>query len=232
MALRALLFDFDGLILDTETSTFESTREAFANHGVELSREWWQGIIGGADHPHWLDVLSARLAEANSFDASARLAATRAARDRRKLELLEAEVVLPGVEALLEEAAGEEMRCAVVSSSPASWVIPHLERLGLAHRFEVVVCRDDVDGDRARTKPAPDLYLVALERLRVAPEEAVALEDSPQGVVAANAAGLRCVAVPCGLTSGLAFPGAAAELVSLAGCSLAVLRALSPPPGS
>jgi beta-phosphoglucomutase-like phosphatase (HAD superfamily) len=108
-------------------------------------------------------------------------------------------------------------------------VLPLLERHGLIDRFEVVVCRDDVDHDRARTKPAPDLYELAVARLGLHPHEALALEDSPNGVVAACAAGLRCVAVPCGLTVGLAFPGAASELASLAECSLSSLGAFAGP---
>jgi putative hydrolase of the HAD superfamily len=102
-----------------------------------------------------------------------------------------------GLEDVLERASGHGLVLAVVSSSPAWWVRGHLERLGLLDRFAFVVTREDA----ALAKPAPDLYLVALERLGLPPDEVLVVEDSVNGVLAAHAAGLRAVAVPNPVTA-------------------------------
>jgi HAD superfamily hydrolase (TIGR01509 family) len=122
--------------------------------------------------------------------------ARRAARKARRDELLAAEAVLPGVHAWLDDAARLGLPVGVASSSEVDWVAGHLERLGLADRFTCLSCFDG----RLQGKPAPDLYLTACEALGVAPGDALAVEDSGNGVAAAKAAGLRCVAVPHDLT--------------------------------
>jgi len=110
---------------------------------------------------------------------------------------------------------------AVASSSSRAWVLGHLERLGLGAQWDAVRTRDDV----ARTKPAPDLYLAAVEALCVDPTEAVAFEDSVNGIAAAKAAGLLCVAVPNALTAGMDLSQADVKLDSLAETPLAELLA-------
>ena len=215
--LDALVFDFDGLILDTETSAYESTREVFVEHGLDLPLAEWQQFIGTADHLHWTDVLEQALGAA--IDRSE----VRPRRDQRKLELLASEVVLPGVYDLLVEAAEGGLGVAVASSSPAEWVGPHLERLDLAHRFAHVITRNDLGGDATRTKPAPDLYRLALSALGADPARSVAFEDSPNGLAAAKAAGMFCVAVPGGITRGLDFSAADLVVDSLAQVRLADL---------
>jgi HAD superfamily hydrolase (TIGR01509 family) len=217
VAIRALIFDFDGLILDTETSAYESTREVYAEHGLDLPLAEWQQIIGTADHPHWTDLLE------HALGAAIDRAEVRPRRDRRKLELLAPEVVLPGVSDLLVEAADAGLGVAVASSSPAEWVDAHLERLDLDHRFAHVITRSDLDGDVTRTKPAPDLYELALRALGADPSRSVAFEDSPNGLAAAKAAGLFCVAVPGGVTRGLDFSAADVVVDSLAEVRLAEL---------
>jgi HAD superfamily hydrolase (TIGR01509 family) len=218
--LDALVFDFDGLILDTETSAYESTREMFAEHGVDLPLADWQQIVGTANHLHWTELLE------QAVGAAVDLEAVRPRRDRRKLELLAPEVVLPGVSDLLVEAAEAGLGVAVASSSPAEWVDGHLERLDLAHRFAHVITRHDLGGDATRTKPEPDLYLLALRALDADPSRTVAFEDSPHGVAAAKAAGLLCVAVPGGVTRGLDFSAADVVVDSLDQVRLADLARL------
>ena len=219
MALEGLLWDFDGLILDTETGAYESARAVFVAHGLEL--EWWQSIIGTADHIDWFDVLQAQVEQ--ELDR----AEIRARRTAHKLELLLTEVVRPGVEHLLDQAAAARIPSAVASSSPFSWVNDNLERIGIAHRYEHIITRDDVDGDPTRTKPAPDLYLLAAERLGVDIAKCVAIEDSPNGVLAAKAAGARCVAVPAGMTATLAFDHADVIVPTLLDLSLEQLQTLT-----
>jgi putative hydrolase of the HAD superfamily len=114
------------------------------------------------------------------------------------------------------------LRLAVASSSSRAWVLGHLQRLGIEAHWDVVRCREDV----ARTKPAPDLYLAVIAALGMAPQEALALEDSANGIAAAKDAGLRCVAVPNALTAGMDLGRADARLVSLAETPLESLLAL------
>jgi HAD superfamily hydrolase (TIGR01509 family) len=218
MAPQALLFDFDGLILDTESSEFHSVGLIFSEHGLVLDRSEWQGIIGTANHPHWTELLEQALGR----PLDDRDAVIVRHREHHRVSV-SAETVRPGVVDLLDEAAAAGVPAAVVSSSPASWVVGHLERLGLRDRFADVVTRDDLDGDRARTKPAPDLYLLAAERVGAAPGACVALEDSPNGVAAAVAAGMAVVAVPGPMTTGLDFSAADRVLGSLADVNLSGL---------
>jgi HAD superfamily hydrolase (TIGR01509 family) len=187
--LKALVFDFDGLILDTEGPVFHSWRETFEAAGATLTLDEWSDTIGRAnsgDPAEWLAERTGRPLDE----------ARRAARKARRDELLAAEAVLPGVHQWLEDAARLGLPIGVASSSEEDWVAGHLERLGLLDRF---VCLSCFDG-RRRGKPAPDLYLAACEALGVAPGDALAVEDSGNGVAAAKAAGLRCVAVPHDLT--------------------------------
>lgn len=207
--IRALVLDFDGLILDTERPVYESWRWAFAQHGVALPEKEWSDVIGRADA--W-DPL-ARLS--GSIQAEVDHAVLQRRRDLRD-SLLAAESVLPGVVELLADAERLDLPVGIASSSPTDWVVGHLERLGLVERFECVACwRTGVEG-----KPAPDLYLEAVRSLGVEPHEAIAFEDSQNGVAAAKAAGLFCVAVPHGLTRSLDLSGADLVVDSLAEVSL------------
>jgi HAD superfamily hydrolase (TIGR01509 family) len=216
----ALLFDFDGLILDTETSAYETVAEIFVEHGVNLDLAWWHSILGTADRPHWSDVLAAQLGHPVDRDA---LIARRAERRRVAIDALPA---CAGVVELLDAARGAGVPTAVASSSPSTWVEDHLDRLALLDRFAAVVTSDDVGGDQRRTKPAPDLFLVAADTLGVEPARCVVLEDSPNGVAAARAAGMAVVAVPGPMTLTLDFAAADLVVPSVAALDLARLGAL------
>jgi HAD superfamily hydrolase (TIGR01509 family) len=204
--IRALVFDFDGLILDTETLVYEAWQLAYAEHGETLPLDEWCAVIGtdGASFDP-LEVLRARV---GSFDEAAMQERRREFREARLAELRP----LPGVLATLEQARDRGLRLAVASSSDNDWVVGNLERLGLAHHFEQVATGNQV---RA-AKPAPDVYQLAIARLGVRPDESLALEDSPNGVRAAKAAGLTCLAVPGPMTRDLAFHHADAVTPSLA----------------
>jgi HAD superfamily hydrolase (TIGR01509 family) len=214
MTLAALVFDFDGLILDTELPQYLTVKAEFEAHGVELPLERWLGIIGRADHPHWLDWLEHELGAPieRQIVAARRLAAHD--------ELILREEVLPGVVDLLDEAERRGVPAAVASSSPRYWVAGHLERLGLLDRFAALRTRDDVE----RAKPWPDLFLAAVEAVGAAPAESVAFEDSHNGSVAASAAGLFCVVAPNELTRVQDFPHADLRVRSLSEVSLADLE--------
>ena len=209
--IRAIVFDFDGVILDTEAPIFRAWNEEFEAHGCPLlTVEEWSAEIGTVQG---LDLL-ALLRERATVEVDADAVAAR--RRGRRDELLAQEALLEGVETWLDDAREAGIALAIASSSEAGWVEPHLERLGVRHRFAHLACYRP--GGRA--KPAPDLYLAACAALGVAPAEALAIEDSPNGIAAAKAAGLVCVAVPHGLTESLDLSSADVVVPSLASVSL------------
>ncbi|HEX5417566.1 MAG TPA: HAD-IA family hydrolase [Chloroflexota bacterium] len=212
---RALIFDFDGLILDTEGPEYQSWCEIYAEHGCELDFDLWATCIGTADvlDPYAeLERLLGRPIDREGI---------RVRRRARNQALLDELGPRPGVVAYLEQARERGMMLAVASSSARPWVAGHLERLGLLPVFDALACADEVE----MVKPDPALYLLALAKLGRGAAEALALEDSPNGVLAAKRAGLRCVAVPNDLTRRLSLDHADRVLDSLAEVSLADLLA-------
>ena len=204
--IRALLFDFDGTVVDTESIDLRSWREVFEEHGVELPLERFAlriGTLSGPDEFDELDALLTSPCDRESVTASRR---------RRERELLELEPLRPGVDAYLDDARRLGLSVAIVSSSGEQWIADGLTRLGREEGWAAVVC---ANGDRERAKPAPTLYVEALAQLGVAADEAVAFEDSPNGVAAARAAGIFCVAVPNPVTRALDLSHADLVLESL-----------------
>jgi HAD superfamily hydrolase (TIGR01509 family) len=218
VSTRALVFDFDGLILDTETPSYTSWSAAFVAHGCEPPTiEEWALEVGAQQALDPIAMLRHR--SGREIDADAIQRRRRAHRD----DLLARESVRPGVEQWLDDARRLDLAVAIASSSETEWVADHLMRLGLRHRFAHLACY----GESLRAKPEPDTYLAACAALEVAPAEAVALEDSPNGIVAAKRAGLRVVAVPNPVTAGMDLGAADLVIESLASRSLAaVLEAL------
>jgi HAD superfamily hydrolase (TIGR01509 family) len=221
--IRALIFDFDGLILDTETPEYESWVEVYQAHGCVLPLEQWTASIGlgaGAIRFDPYADLASRLGRPVDRDA------IRAVRRARFSELVAAQPILPGVVDYLHEARRLGLRLGVATSSDCAWVNGHLARLELAGYFDAVRCADMV----THAKPHPELYLAVTAALGVAPGEAIALEDSPNGIAAAKAAGLFCVAVPNPLTRHLALDRADLRLASLMDLPLSALLAQTHPP--
>ena len=214
--IRALVFDFDGLILETETPAHRSWAEIYREHGHDLPMDLWHGYVGSDTGFDPAGHLAALVGEGLDREA------TQARRDARKSELIAALDVIVGVREYVADAKRLGLRLAVASSSSRAWVLGHLERLGLRDQWDAVRTRDDV----ARTKPAPDLYLSAVAALHVAPNEAVAFEDSMNGIAAAKDAGLLCVAVPNALTVGMDLSRADLRLNSLAETPLERLLAV------
>lgn len=219
MAPDAILFDFDGLVLDTETSEFLTVAESFADHGLELSRDDWVAIIGTADHPHWMDMLEEALGR--PLDDREAILETRRARHHARIS---EEPLRPGVIELATAATEAGVGVAIASSSPLAWVTGHLQRFDVDHLFPVKATRDDVG--KERTKPHPDLFLLAAERLGVDPARCVVLEDSEPGVTAANAAGCVTIGVPAGMTAEAAFAHADLVVRSVAELDLDRLKGL------
>jgi HAD superfamily hydrolase (TIGR01509 family) len=202
--IRALVFDFDGLILDTEVPIFQAWAELYAEHGVELELALWQSIIG-TDSFDPVAELERRLGRTLDW------AVIDERRRQRRDELQALEAVRPGILDWLAEAKRLGLPVGIASSSPRQWVVDHLDRLGLVDQFSCIRCRDDV----GEAKPSPASYRAVLDYFGVAPSEGLAVEDSVHGVAAAKAAGMRCVAVPGPLTRGMDFSGADLVLDSL-----------------
>jgi len=201
VTLKALIFDFDGLILDTETPEVLVWQSIYRDHGFELPIDEWEKTIGG------YGISNFDAAEHLSALASERVdTATMRARYRREAdEMIHASPILPGVIRMIEQAKENGLQVAIGSSSPHSWVDTHTQRLGIFHHFDHIICADDVEP--GRTKPNPDIYLKALDRLRVRNTEAVIFEDSVNGVLAARRAGIFVVAVPNPLTARMGVSG-------------------------
>lgn len=205
--MRGLIFDFDGLIVETESPIFQSWQEVYQDHNLELPFELWATIIGRADggfDP--LDHLEEQIEK--EIDRAELLRKQRS----RESELIVRQPILPGVEETIRSAQRLGLKLGVASSSSCEWVTGHLSRLGLLEHFNCIRGSDDVE----RTKPDPTVYLLTLECLGLQAEEAFAIEDSPNGVTAAKRAGLFCVAVPNPLTRNLSLEHADLILDSLA----------------
>jgi len=213
--VRGVIFDFDGLILDTESPEFTSWRDIFSEHGCVLSLEDWAVCIGTADVFDPCAHLEAQLGRAVDRDA------LRTERRRRSDALIAAQMPMPGVVERIAEARAIGLKLAVASSSSRSWVEGHLTRLDLARHFHCIRCSDHVE----QVKPDPALYRLALQGLGLGPENAIAFEDSPNGILAAKRAGLFCVAVPNDATRELALDAADLRLESLREISLEALVA-------
>ena len=209
--IRSLVFDFDGLMIDTETPDFASWQEIYQSYGANLTLGEWSVCIGLA---------------ASDYDPYANLAAQigkpvdreliRQERRARYLELIEAQDPLPGVVDLLVAAQAADFKIGMATSSTEGWALGHLQRLGLDHYFEVIFTAADVE----KAKPDPALYRMAVEALGVPPHQAIALEDSRNGMLSAKGAGLFCAVVPNPMTQNLDFSEADLRLDSLADITL------------
>lgn len=196
--IKALLFDFDGTLVDTESVEFRAWEQTFLAHDVKLVLERYGvgvGTLEGFDPLTELESLLGHEIDREGVNEGRRAL---------EFELLASEVLRPGVHEYLEAARELGLRVAIVSSASDDWIEGNLARLERSHGWECIVA---ANGDVSRAKPAPTLYLEALERLGVAAHEAVAFEDSSNGARAAHAAGIFCVAVPNPITAHLDVQG-------------------------
>ena len=210
--IRGLIFDFDGLIIDTEWPVYQSWVEVFDFYGVEMPVDQWTSIIGTSSHEHFDPYEMIERQVGRTLDRQN----LHEKRRGRELEMVAVQPILPGVEGILSSAKTHHLKLGLASSSDRNWVAGNLARLGLLEYFDIIHTSDDVE----RTKPDPTLYLLALQSLGLSPTEAVVLEDSPNGVMAAKDAGIFTVAVPNPLTARLNLDRADMILGSLAELSL------------
>jgi len=209
--INNLIFDFDGIIIDTESTEFITWREIFHEHGCELKKEVWVDCIGrplGYFDPFaYLEELAHQKVDQEALSA----------KRRARAKVLNTTIpILPGVENLIAQAKDRNFGIGVVSSSTQSWVEGHLDRLGLLSNFNAIICAEDT----TKHKPDPDPYLAALNQLKSRADQAIVLEDSPPGIHSAKAAGIFCVAIPSPMTRHMAFDKADLQLESLADVSL------------
>ncbi|WP_404420617.1 HAD family hydrolase [Nibricoccus sp. IMCC34717] len=212
--VQGLIFDFDGVILDTETPYIEAWVDLHVEHGVRADRERAHAVVGHIDVP--FDPWEAFPPEVDRGHLNAE-------QHRRKWERLLRQPILPGVRELIEGAKAAGLKVGVASNSSHAWVDDHLHRLGLFYLFDTVRCREDV----RRGKPFPDVYQAVVRAWGLEPRACAAFEDSPPGSEAARAAGLLCVVVPNACTASFAFPHAHQVVPTLAGMTLEKLALLA-----
>jgi HAD superfamily hydrolase (TIGR01509 family) len=202
--IRAFLFDFDGLILDTETASRAGWQWLYREHGHELPPEKWNlmiGTVGGWDPRAHLEELVGEPLEWDTLNER---------RFAHELTLIELEELRPGISDYLAAAERHGLKRAIVSSSSRRWIDMHLERLERTIGWDAIVTADH---DVERAKPRPTLYLEALEQLGVSAEEAIAFEDSPNGALGAKRAGIYVVGIPNAVTRDLDLGGVADLMV-------------------
>jgi HAD superfamily hydrolase (TIGR01509 family) len=187
VSIQAVIFDQDGLMLDTEPAAYRGWRDALAEEGHTLTEAQY-GLVVGRNSESVRHVMEALFGEDIPIQALI----------ERKNELIEADFASngispkPGVFELLRVVSEKGLRRAVATSTTREHVVPKMEAAGLSTKFDAIVGGDEVE----RGKPAPDIYLLASERLGVAPERCLVLEDSEAGVRGANAAGMAVIMVP------------------------------------
>jgi len=190
--IDAVVFDFDGVVLDSETPEFESHRRIYEQCGVTLTPDEWCHKIGIYAEEHedaWFVLLCERAARPPARHEYER-------EKRRWFSALVPAEPMAGIRALIESVRGAGIATAIASTAPSGWVVPAAGRIGVTHLFDAIVTADDV----RRRKPAPDVYLEAARRLGADPRRCIAIEDSAPGIASARAAGMRTIAIPHWLT--------------------------------
>jgi HAD superfamily hydrolase (TIGR01509 family) len=201
---RALILDFDGVIVDSEGMQLEAVNLVLAGYGIRLQDEDWITFCVGHKTRDILERLLGDSVDSGEFD---RLVAAKSAAYRSLVQAGQP-VARPGIRELIQQAQAAGYRCGIASATPEADIRDVVSRLDLASYFDAIVSADAVP----RPKPAPDVYLRAAALLGVEPSRCVIVEDTPTGLAAGRAAGMRCVAFPNRWTAGMDL-GAADYLV-------------------
>lgn len=204
--VSAIIFDFDGTIIDTEWSQFATVQEEFKRHGLDYDLDAFRSIVGRADTKHWSDELQDLTGPLHNIEE------IRNRRLKAHHDLIAGSEIRPGVVELINRAEQLGRTLAVASSSPTSWVERHLTARGLFDRFRFIATKDHVK----RAKPWPDVFLAASEGIETDPGDCLVIEDSYNGVIAAKEAGMTVVAVPNQVTAPSDFSAADLVIDSLA----------------
>ncbi|NDI33294.1 HAD-IA family hydrolase [Chengkuizengella sediminis] len=208
--MKAIVFDFDGTILDTETPWFDVYLETYKEYGVDLPIEVWSQVIG-TDGVH---ILHDYLLQNATKEVD--LQEVRDITSKKHKQVMEKKELRPGVEDYFFEAKEMGLQLAIASSSSREWVEYFLNKFNIKQYFEIFKTSDDVKN----VKPDPALYLEAIKALGISANEAIAIEDSPKGAQAAKGAGLHCVTIPNDITKLLPFENVDLQIMSMADVSL------------
>lgn len=202
--IKAIIFDFDGLIVDTESVWYEAYRDVLLEYELELSLEKFSEVIGTHDTVLY-SYIQENLKKPVENEQIEKLA----------LELFHKKMVQPVLREHVEEyllaAKKSGLKIGLASSSSRKWVEGYLKRLNIFQYFDVIKTRDDV----SNVKPDPELYNKAIDALGIQSSEAIAFEDSLNGLKAARKAGLKCVIVPNSVTANLPFEDFSIRLSSM-----------------
>ncbi len=220
--LKALLFDFDGLIIDTETPDYQSWAEIYTDYGATLTREKWSSHVGswGTFNPYqYLEDQIGRQVDR---------VAIRAKRRQRYDDLVDEQPILPGVLEMITQAKAHSLKLAVASNSFDKWVVRHLKDRGLYDYFDTVVSLDQI----TIGKPEPKMYLTTLAWLGIQADEAIAFEDSPTGAMGAKRAHIYTIAIPNDMTRHANFSHCDQVIESMADLNLEQLSHLLNKPSS
>ena len=199
MAIEGIIFDFDGLIIDTELPEFLSWKEVFMSFGANLDLSDWLACVGTSQ-----DVFDPIMNLQSQIDFPIDGNLIKQQHRKKSLELINKQPVLPGVEEYIQCAKSLGLKIGLASSSPREWVLGHLLRKNLVSYFNVICSADDV----IDVKPDPAVYQCVINKFGIQGSNAIAIEDSQHGVIAAKAAGMYCVAVPNEITRKLDFSNA------------------------
>ncbi|WP_088072264.1 HAD family hydrolase [Gottfriedia luciferensis] len=203
--IKAIIFDFDGLIVDTESVWFEAYKEVLLQYEVELTLQKFSEVIGTTD-----EILY------EYINSNAKVPIVREKIEQLVKEIVKQKLIKPvlreNVEDYLKSAKNAGLQIGLASSSSKEWVESFLKKLNIFDYFSVIKTSDDV----SKVKPDPELYLKAIEELGVQVNEAIAFEDSLNGLIAARKAGLKCVIVPNSVTTHLEFENYSLRLSSMA----------------
>jgi HAD superfamily hydrolase (TIGR01509 family) len=194
MTIKGLIFDFDGLILDTESPRYHAWCEIYQHYGLDFDLANYAKTLGSSNET-FDPIVDLKTKVGSEFDPNY----WEKYQNKREMELLINEPLMPGVVDYFIQAKTLQLKMAIASSSDRPWVISHLTRFKLLDYFMAVETMEDV----TKVKPEPDLYQKALCDLQLEPHEAIVFEDAPHGIASAKKAGLICVAVPNPLSAQL-----------------------------
>jgi HAD superfamily hydrolase (TIGR01509 family) len=203
---KGIIFDFDGVLVDTEWAIYQSWVQLFAREGQEISIATYSPCLG-AGYSHWDPAEHLEKLTGKKYDWEKETPARQAVLEAD----LERSGLMAGAQELLDWCAGQGITLTVASSSSRRWVQGWLERLGIYARFAGVFTRTD----GYAVKPAPDLFLAAQQCMGLAKEECLIIEDSENGTISARNAGISCVAIPNRMTCYSDFSRAAYRCDSL-----------------
>jgi HAD superfamily hydrolase (TIGR01509 family) len=209
--IKALIFDFDGLILDTETPRYNAWQETYLKHGCNLDVLEYAQIVGGDDQNFdFYKDLETKFGSTIDWDK------VTPERMKRRYELLSQEQTLPGVAEIITQGKKLGFQIGLASSSPRSWIDERLPQTGLEACFDVITTIEET----GKAKPDPALFLQTAVKLGIKPYETIVFEDSPNGCLAAKRAGMSCVVVTNRITRYLEFDRPDFRTASLAGVTI------------